>query len=165
MAEIEIASTMPAFQSQLPYVPERIGAAAVYCSDGRVGEHFDDFLHAGLGLPRYDRIALPGGPACLAGHVKARLNEQAVVEELRFLVGAHGVNRIVLIAHHGCAFYAERLHLEVERMEAAQKADLAKAARFIYRATGLAAIESYFARPGDGHIAFEPVEAGPLKPF
>ena len=34
-----------------------------YCSDGRWGEAFDEFCHAGLGLPRYDRFAVPGGPA------------------------------------------------------------------------------------------------------
>ena len=38
-----------------------LGAAAVYCSDGRYGEHMDDFLHNCLGLPRYDRVAIPGG--------------------------------------------------------------------------------------------------------
>src|SRR5690606_3413857 len=32
------------YESTVPYVPERIHAAAMYCSDGRVGEHFDDFL-------------------------------------------------------------------------------------------------------------------------
>ena len=37
-------------------------AAAVYCSDGRFGEHVDDFLHNALKLPRYDRLAVPGVP-------------------------------------------------------------------------------------------------------
>ena len=70
------------YVSQLPYNKDRVHAAALYCADGRVGEHFDDFMQNGLKLPRYDRIALPGGPACLAGHVQARLEEQGVVDEL-----------------------------------------------------------------------------------
>ena len=55
------------YESPTPYEQTRIHAAAIYCSDGRVGEQIDDFLHKGLGLPRYDRLAIPGGPACLSG--------------------------------------------------------------------------------------------------
>jgi len=45
--------------------PERIGAIAIYCSDGRWGEAFDEFCHEGLHIPRYDRFAVPGGPLWL----------------------------------------------------------------------------------------------------
>src|SRR5271154_3889390 len=93
------------YENSLPYERARIHAAAIYCSDGRVGEHFDDFLQNGLNLPRYDRIALPGGPVCLAGHAHGHLEQQGVVDELNFLVQVHELQRIVLIAHDGCAFY------------------------------------------------------------
>src|ERR671919_1438262 len=98
-----------AYESRLPYDRNRIRAAAIYCSDGRIGDHFDDFLQTGLSLPRYDRIALPGGPACLAGHPQAHLEEQGVIDELNFLVEVHKLRRVVLIAHQGCAFYSTRL--------------------------------------------------------
>lgn len=153
------------FRSDTPYVHERIRAAAMYCSDGRVGQHFDEFLHEGLGLPRYDRIALPGGPACLAGHIKAHFNEQAVADELRFLVEAHGVTRVVLIAHQNCAFYGSRLNIEEDKIEAAQKVDLAKAARFVYRLTGLTQVDCFFSRINDGHIDFELVPVDTIRPF
>ena len=78
------------YQSSVRYDQARIHAAALYCSDGRVGAHFDDFLQNGLSLPRYDRVSLPGGPACLAGHPQAHLEEQGVVDVLRFLVEVHG---------------------------------------------------------------------------
>jgi hypothetical protein len=39
------------YHSPIPFNSERIRAAAVYCSDGRYGEQFDDFLHNALGLP------------------------------------------------------------------------------------------------------------------
>jgi hypothetical protein len=55
------------FRSRLRYDARRMHVAAMYCSDGRIGAHFDHFLHNGPGLPRHDRVALPGGPACLAG--------------------------------------------------------------------------------------------------
>lgn len=147
------------YQSQVRYESNRIHAAALYCSDGRLGEHFDDFLQNGLMLPRYDRLCLPGGPACVAGHPQAHLEEQGVVDELQFLVEAHKIERVVLIAHQGCAFYATRLDLKEPRLELVQKADLVRSAAFVHRVTGLDAIEAYFARLVNGTVCFERVEA------
>lgn len=145
------------YASAVPYVARRIHAAAIYCSDGRVGEQFDDFLQNGLKLPRYDRVALPGGPACLAGHTEAHLEEQGVVDELKFLVDAHRLKRVVLIQHQGCAFYSGRLSLPEPHLESQQMIDLVKAAAFIRRVTGLGRVEGYFARLARGHVRFEPV--------
>ncbi len=145
------------YESRVSYEKSRIHAAAVYCSDGRVGEQFDDFLQNGLSLPRYDRVALPGGPACLAGHTEAHLEEQGVVDELKFLVGVHKLKRVVLIAHQGCAFYATRLELAEPRLELVQRADLVRAAAFVQRVTGLEAIEAYFARLIEDRVRFERV--------
>ncbi len=148
------------YESPLPYEAKRIHAAAIYCSDGRVGEHFDDFLQNGLALPRYDRVALPGGPACLAGHTEAHLEEQGVVDELKFLVDAHKLKRVVLIQHQGCAFYAARLDLPEEHLEAQQKIDLVKAASFIRRITGIQKVDAFFASKLNKRIRFEPVVVG-----
>lgn len=145
------------YESRLRYESARIHAAAIYCSDGRLGEHFDDFLQQGLSLPRYDRVTLPGGPACLAGHPQAHLEEQGVVDELKFLVEVHRLKRVVLIAHQGCAFYAARLELKEPRLELVQRADLVRAAAFVHRVTGLGAIEAYFARLEEDRVRFEPV--------
>jgi hypothetical protein len=146
------------YESRLPYESKRIRAAAVYCSDGRIGEHFDDFLQNGLSLPRYDRVALPGGPACLAGHAQAHLEEQGVVDELKFLVDVHGLTRLVLIAHQGCAFYGSRLELSEPRLELVQRADLVRAAAYVHRVTGIQRIEAFFARLAEGRVRFESVE-------
>ncbi len=146
------------YESGLPYDRHRIRAGAIYCSDGRIGEHFDDFLQNGLNLPRYDRVALPGGPACLAGHPQAHLEEQGVVDELQFLVQVHGLQRIVLIAHQACAFYASRLELTEPRLERAQRADLVRAAAFVHRVTSIERIEAYFARLVENRVRFEAVE-------
>lgn len=147
-----------AYRTSLPYEGARIHAAAIYCSDGRVGEHFDDFLQTGLKLPRYDRVALPGGPACLAEHPQAHVQAQGVVDELNFLVEVHGLRRIVLISHEGCAFYATRLELDGRRLELVQRADLIRAAAFVRRVTGLDKVEAYFAHLVQGGIGFEPIE-------
>jgi hypothetical protein len=152
-------ATGPAsYETRLPYERSRIHAASIYCSDGRIGEHFDDFLQNGLGLPRYDRVALPGGPACLAGHTEANLEQDGVVDELRFLVDVHKLQRVVLIAHEGCAFYSARLDLKDRRMELVQRADLVRAAAFVHRVTGLERVEAYFARHADDRVLFERVE-------
>lgn len=147
------------YQCSGKYEAARIHAAAIYCSDGRLGEHFDDFLQQGLSLPRYDRVCLPGGPACMAGHPQAHLEEEGVVDELHFLVEVHKLKRVVLIAHQGCAFYATRLELKEPRLELVQRADLVRAAAFVHRVTGLNNIEAYFARLAEGRICFERVEA------
>src|SRR5216110_1494616 len=54
---------MPVFTSTEAWHAQRIGALAMYCSDGRWGEAFDEFCHKHLRIPRYDRWAVPGGPA------------------------------------------------------------------------------------------------------
>jgi hypothetical protein len=148
-----------AYDCPIRYDSSRIHAAALYCSDGRLGEHFDDFLQNGLSLPRYDRLCLPGGPACVAGHPQAHLEEKGVVDELQFLVEVHKLRRVVLIAHQGCAFYATRLELKEPRLELLQRADLVRAAAFVNRVTGIDAIDAYFARLVDGRMQFERVEA------
>lgn len=145
------------YDSRLPYSSERIRAAAIYCSDGRVGEHFDDFLQNGLGLPRYDRVALPGGPASLAGHTEAHVEEGGVVDELKFLVDVHKLQRIVLIQHSGCAFYSTRLHLPPSYVEPQQRIDLLKAALYIHRITGIQQVDAYFLRKTEEQMLFEEI--------
>lgn len=146
------------FESRIPYEQARIHAAAIYCSDGRVGEQIDDFLQNGLKLPRYDRVALPGGAGCLAGHAQAHLEEQGVVDELKFLVEVHRLKRIILIAHDGCAFYSSRLGLTDRRVELVQRADLVRATAFVARVTELKNINAYFARRTENRVTFEEVE-------
>lgn len=145
------------YVSRVGYVPDRIHAASVYCSDGRLGEAFDDFLTHGLHLPRYDRVALPGGPACFAGYAETRLAEQGVMHELKFLVEAHSLDRVILIQHANCAFYGQRLEVSNDKMPQLQMADLIRAAYFIRRHIGVPNIDGFFARVEDGVVSFDPV--------
>lgn len=145
------------YNSPLPYEEARIRAAAVYCSDGRVGEHFDDFLQNGLGLPRYDRVALPGGPASLAGYDESTIESHAVMDELFFLIEAHGLQRVVLIQHQDCAFYQMRLGLKGEELRRIQDDDLSRAAQAIREHTGLEQIQGYFASRSEYGIHFRRV--------
>src|SRR5438105_4242881 len=99
---IDSNSAKGIYTSQIPFDQQRIGAAAVYCSDGRFGEQMDEFLQKGLALPRYDRVAVPGGAACLAGHLSAYHAKEAMEQQLHLLIQVHGLRRIVLIAHQDC---------------------------------------------------------------
>jgi hypothetical protein len=148
------------FTSPIPFEHERIGAAAVYCSDGRYGEHMDDFLHNCLHLPRYDRVAVPGGAACLAGHLLAMRERSALERQLKFLVESHALVRIVLIAHEDCGFYRHNVHpgkLKRQPLEELQAADLAAVAALLRDYNRRLEIDAFFARKVEGLVRFEPV--------
>ena len=142
------------FTSTAAFDENRVGAAAVYCADGRFGEQMDEFLHAGLALPRYDRVAVPGGAASLADHSHAYYEKAALERQLGFLIDAHALRRVVLIAHDGCAFYRD-VWLGLETLEQRQAADLRAAAARIRMAHAGVEVEAYFARKVGGRVAFE----------
>ena len=152
-----IAIVPGSFVSSVPYRHQRIFAAAVHCSDGRLGEHVDDFLQNGLGLPRYDRVACPGGPVALSGRLSAHWGARGVKDQLRFLAEVHEIQRVVLIAHTDCAYYARSLALPTERIEREQLEDLEKAFRAVQRIIPGIEIGRYFARITGAEVAFEPV--------
>src|SRR5207244_8666298 len=85
-------------------------------------------------IPRYDRWAVPGGPAWLVPHDAVRKGDrtsdsggdlyQATRTQLDCLVHVHELERIVLITHFGCAFYRQLLGQPAEDCVAAQLDDL-----------------------------------------
>lgn len=143
--------------SPTPYCGERIYAAAMYCSDGRIGEQIDDFLHHGAGFPRYDRLVCPGGPVALSGRLLALWDARGVEEQVRFLVEVHDIRSVVLVAHEGCAYYSHRLGLPAARIEAAQREDLSKATETVLKLAPGVAVTRYLARHTGPAIGFEPV--------
>jgi hypothetical protein len=151
----------PAFTSDIPFIHERVGAAAVYCSDGRYGEQMDDFLHNGLLLPHYDRVAVPGGAACLADHTPAMRERGAMQRQLQFLMVAHELSRIVLIAHQDCGFYKQNVHhyrLKQKPLRDFQFADLRRAAEIIRTWEPFPHVDAYLARQDGDKVWFEFVE-------
>lgn len=144
-------------ESPVPFESARIRAAAVYCSDGRFGEQIDDFLHAALALPRYDRLAIPGGPACLAGYFDTYRERDAAIEQLKFLVHAHRLSRLVLIAHQDCAFYTERLKVPEISLARQQHEDLGKAVSVVRDLGAHLYVEAYFAVKRGASVAFESI--------
>jgi hypothetical protein len=153
---MNIRNEITVYESPLRFDENRIRAAAVYCSDGRFGEHVDDFLKNALKLPRYDRLAVPGGAGCLAGHLFAYREEWALIEQLQFLIRAHAIERLVLIAHQDCAFYAEQLRVSSLPLETRQREDLQTAAARIRSFAPILRLDLFFARKDpSGAIRFE----------
>jgi Putative carbonic anhydrase len=132
---IELAPDLPpsVFASVERWHQDRIGAVALYCSDGRWGEAFDEFCHKHLQIPRYDRLALPGGPAWLASKEDGPDFDKTARRHLDFLVQVHELQRIVLITHFGCAYYGHRLQQSPRDCLPAQREDVRVAAAALHR--------------------------------
>lgn len=71
----------------------------VACSDGRLQENLDEFLHAHLGITHYDRLYAPGGGGALVSSGVELLRPEQFRRECRFLLGAHGIQEFYLIFH------------------------------------------------------------------
>lgn len=141
---------VPAYHAIERWHPERIGAMAIYCSDGRWGEAMDEFCHRHLQIPRYDRWAVPGGPAWVA----SREPDDAVRVQLDFLVQAHELERLVLISHYGCAWYGHQLGRSPDECLAAQGADLDTAAAALREWYAAIQVEAYLAVQQHGWVTF-----------
>jgi hypothetical protein len=137
---------------------ERIGTLALYCSDGRWGEAFDEFCHWHLRIPYYDRWAVPGGPAWVARPLEDSPLHQAIRMQLDFLVAAHALERIVLITHYGCAWYGHRLQQSADQCLAAQAKDAESATAVLQgRYPGLR-VEAYVAMRQQKWVSFHKLD-------
>jgi hypothetical protein len=127
---IELAPDLPMaeFTSTERWHPERIRALALYCSDGRWGDACDEFCQKHLLIPRYDRWAVPGGPAWLVADTDQPEFVQAARQQLDFLVRAHELEQLVLITHFGCAYYTSRQQQTPQECLPLQTADIRSAA-------------------------------------
>ena len=144
---IELTPDLPlsVFTSMEPWHHDRIGALALYCSDGRWGEAFDEFCHKHLQIPRYDRWAVPGGPAWLAHSDENGAFYLAAREQLDFLVRFHELEQVVLITHYGCAYYGHRLEKAPLDCLHAQREDVHKAMNTLHRWYPEIRVEAYLA--------------------
>jgi hypothetical protein len=111
-------------------------------------------------------MTLPGGPALL-NHGPADLSEVFIFSRAtRFLIEAHHISHVVLLAHQGCGFYRARCgRASDEQIQKMQIAHLEQAARSLVRQHPELKVASYYMRVLDGQIAFDdlahlPVAAG-----
>ncbi len=157
---IELGPDLPitAYHAQQRWHTDRIHALALYCSDGRWGLAFDEFCHRHLLIPRYDRWAVPGGPACVAGSALDPALARATRIQLDFLVEAHDVERVVLITHFGCAWYGKLLERPPGECLPAQTKDVYVAAETLRDWYPGLQVEAYLAMRKNESVSFHQLD-------
>lgn len=138
--------------------PDRIGALALYCSDGRWGEAFDEFCHRHLRIAHYDRWAVPGGPAWVASAEEDADLLRCVRWQFDFLMQVHDLKRVVLITHYGCGWYAHRLQRSPEQCLSTQVMDVAAAAATLHDWYPSLSVEAYLAMREREWVTFHRLE-------
>jgi len=146
------------FTSSFRWDEDRIHAMALYCSDGRWGLAFDEFWQKHLRIPRYDRWAVPGGPAWLLPTGDDTGFLQAARLQLDFLVEAHGLERIVLVSHYGCAYYAKQLNRPPDECLSFQTEDLRRAAETLRQWYPDIRVENFLAMRSGSQLSFHGVK-------
>src|SRR3954469_3169944 len=155
-SSMELGPDLPLadFTSTWSWDEERIHAMALYCSDGRWGLAFDEFCQRHLRIPRYDRWAVPGGPAWLLPHGDENGFLHAARLQLDFLVKAHELERTVLITHYGCAYYAQQLNRPPDECLSFQAEDLRRAASTLREWYPNMRVETYLAMRSGRQLSF-----------
>jgi carbonic anhydrase len=148
------------YDSPIAAPTEPTQAVAVYCSDGRFADHVRDFLDHRLGLTRVDAVTAAGGPVRLL-EPDAEAN---LFEDVKFLLKAHDLRRIVLVQHDDCGHYTHRLGLEGAAAHARQIEHLHAAARRLRESTSVERIDLYFLHLTDTGVRFEPVREATDSP-
>ncbi|MCS6829052.1 MAG: hypothetical protein RMM08_06040 [Armatimonadota bacterium] len=129
---------------------------AIYCSDGRFAPACEQFIQQALGEAWYDRFTVPGGAAWLCLDALDLCQFEIARRHISFLVKAHGIQRVILIAHQHCGFYEQRC-LSPERIEQKQKADLQAATCLLREEHPCLKIEAYYLRVDKEQPCFERV--------
>ena len=135
----------------MPFDGGPVLAAAVYCSDGRFGEHFDTFMNQRIGTGRYGLVAVPGG----AGSIIEENNH--AFEQLEFVIGVHGLGLVVLISHDECAYYRTRRGRAPEEVHRQQIDELIAAAEKVESLGPQVRAEAWFAALEGGEVVFHRV--------
>jgi hypothetical protein len=136
-----------------PYDHGTADEVLVTCSDGRFTVEEDGVLSA-IGITRPpDRQVIPGGAGALAG-VGNTDATTAHLSDLHFLISAHAIRRVVLVAHADCGVYASRYaHIASSMIFAYQLEDLVAVARKLVEDFPSLEVDCLYAMPVDGHVA------------
>jgi hypothetical protein len=146
-----------AMRSNTPYQPEHPTSLAMYCSDGRFTQAVEELLQS-LGYERLDTLTIPGGPAHLAPATATASETQLIGDAASFLIVAHHVSHVVLLAHDNCGHYRQRFFgLDPATMRQKQEEDLKSARQTLINAHPRLEVRAFFAVPHQGHVRFDEV--------
>jgi len=79
--------------------PERPHTLVIACSDGRLQEQTDAFLHHQLELVGFDRFYVPGGGGALASSGRDFIRAEQLRKECGYLIQLHEITRVILLFH------------------------------------------------------------------
>ena len=105
--------------------PDRPHTLVIACSDGRLQEQTDAFLHRDLGLAGFDRFYVPGGGGALASSGRDFIRADQLRKECGYLIQLHEITRVILLfhgpsangpAHAACADYKRKLPFATPEM-------------------------------------------------
>jgi hypothetical protein len=102
--------------------------------------------------------AVPGGPALLSGALSVIWEEETLRKYLEFLVRVHGIKRLALIAHEGCAFYSDCLRIPPDDIAKRQLADLQQARQRVMLMLPGLEVHTMFARRQGKRVSFYALE-------
>lgn len=143
--------------SKTSYEAEHPPALAMYCSDGRFTNAVEELLES-LGYERLDTLTIPGGPAHLSPNTATASETQLIGDAASFLISAHHVSHVVLLAHDHCGHYRHRFFaLGDEDMRLKQEEDLRAARQTLINAHPGLDVRTFFATPDRGKVRFDEV--------
>jgi len=135
------------------------GTVAVFCSDGRYSRYIDEFLESLLRLEGADWLAVPGGPAALAGVHRNEEDAETLWRHIEFLVSRNEVRRVILIFHENCRYYRDTLACGMAPEEARRKAseDAERACTEVRRRFPQVTVEAYWHDATDTAVFFRTI--------
>jgi hypothetical protein len=139
--------------SEAPFEASYPPVLAIYCSDGRYAEACDWFIEHHLGVSRFDQFAVPGGAAWLCLDYDRVWEHELARRYLQFLIRAHDIRRVIMIAHENCGFYRER-GVSPDKVREVQIADLRTAQRVLMGWFPHLRVESFLAQPVGDRVGF-----------
>ena len=154
------------FRSGKPYTDKGSTVLVVSCSSNSFFPYLREFVERDLALVEgtYDLLLVPGGPQFLL--LTDYLPKFAWVGRkwITFLVERHGLKRVVVVSHDGCAWYQEeRLipafvlkygHDSMSHAER-QKRDLVEVVSSLRELLPSTQVEAWFAqKAADGFLSF-----------
>ena len=139
---------MPSYVSSSKVKRTSTDVLVVHCSSFRFQAGLHDFLNQGLNLSgNYDLLVIPGGPQPLTLVEYLPKFSWAGWKWFRYLVEAHDLKRLILIAHEDCGWYRELpLHLHtVSDLRQRQEEDLRRAKAKLTKEFPALRVELYYA--------------------
>jgi len=153
----------------MKWTPDRPHTLVIACSDGRLQEQTDEFLHRKLFLTQFDRFYIPGGGGALASSGRDFIRAQQLRRECAYLIQLHEVSRVILMFHGPaedgpadavCADYRRKLSWASPSLVAdRQRVDALELIEISREWAGDADVSAYLCEVGRDHgTSFRPMQ-------